>query len=451
MPFANRTDAGRQLAQELMDLRGQDVVVLGLPRGGVPVAFEVAQALEAPLDVLVVRKLGLPTHPEVAMGAIGEGGFEVLDQSLIRRAHVTHEQLADVVRREQATLQGRLDQLRPGGARLDLSGRIALVVDDGLATGASASVACQVARHLGAARVVLAIPVAPREALTGFRGADEIVCIDSPSPFWAVGQHYADFSPTSDAEVVDLLQRGRRRPEQPQAHRPGRRPPAGPHHIEREVGIPVPQAGVNLGAYLHVPAHAQGIVVFAHGSGSSRHSSRNQYVAGVLRDAGLGTLLLDLLAPAEELDRSNVFDIPLLASRLEAAVDWLRRTPGTDHLRVGFFGASTGAGAALWAAAEPGVEVEAVVSRGGRPDLAGERLGAVTAPTLLIVGGEDTAVLRMNQDAQARMRCETHLVVVPGAGHLFEEPGTLPAVANLARDWFQHHLTNNQRQKAGSR
>jgi putative phosphoribosyl transferase len=430
MRFTDRADAGRQLAQRLTPLRGSDIIVLGLPRGGVPVAFEVAQALDAPLDVLIVRKLGWPANPEVAMGAIGEGGFEVLDRSLISEGHLTREQVAEVVRREQAILQARLKQLRPGGARLDLTGRTAVIVDDGLATGASASVACQVARHLGANRVVLAIPVAPRQALAGFRGADEIVCLSTPTPFWAVGQQYEDFSPTSDAEVVDLLQRAQ-------------------GGIEHEVTIPVPSDGVTLGAHLDVPANAKGIVVFAHGSGSSRHSSRNQYVAHVLREAGLGTLLLDLLAATEEHDRAKVFDIPLLAGRLVAAVKWLSTNPETDGLRVGFFGASTGAGAALWAASTPGVEVDAVVSRGGRPDLADGRLGHVGAPTLLIVGSADPAVLRMNQEAQARMRCETQLAVVPGAGHLFEEPGALPAVATMARDWFQHHLVTDHGRAAG--
>lgn len=447
MRFVNRSDAGRQLAQSLTHLRDSEVVVLGLPRGGVPVAFEVAKALDAPLDVLIVRKIGLPSNPEVAMGAIGEGGFEVFDKSLIQTAHVTDLQISEVVRHEQETLNQRLKQLRPNGGGLDLTGRTAVIVDDGMATGASASVACQVARHLGAAKVVLAIPVAPHQALASFRGADEIVCLATPSPFWAVGQHYQDFSPTSDAEVVDLLQRSGRRL--------GQRPPPGAASqdaqtgVEQEVSIPVPQTGVTLGAHLHVPAHAHGIVVFAHGSGSSRHSSRNQYVAGVLREAGLGTLLLDLLAAEEEHDRAKVFDIPLLANRLTTAVEWLHRTPATAHLRVGFFGASTGAGAALWAAAEPGLDVAAVVSRGGRPDLAAERLGAVTAPTLLIVGGADPAVLQLNQDARARLRCENRLVVIPGAGHLFEEPGTLPAVATQARDWFQHHLTAGHSSAAG--
>ena len=174
--------------------------------------------------------------------------------------------------------------------------------------------------------------------------------------------------------------------------------------------------------------------------GSSRHSTRNRYVAGVLNDAGLGTLLFDLLTPEEELDRANVFDIGLLARRLAEVTGWLRAQPRAAQAAVGYFGASTGAAAALRAAAEPGAGIAAVVSRGGRPDLARPRLAAVTAPTLLIVGGRDEVVLDLNRRAQAELRCENDLAVVPGATHLFEEPGTLEAAAALARDWFISHF-----------
>jgi putative phosphoribosyl transferase len=195
---------------------------------------------------------------------------------------------------------------------------------------------------------------------------------------------------------------------------------------------------------LSLPGRCVGVVAFAHGSGSSRHSPRNRQVAERLNQAGLGTLLLDLLTVEEErLDlrtRELRFDIPLLAQRLGAALDWLGEQQATAHLRIGCFGASTGAAAALFAAAERGDRVGAVVSRGGRPDLAGERLAFVTAPTLLIVGGADPVVLELNRRAQAAMRCETRLEIVPGATHLFEEPGALERVADLASDWFLSHI-----------
>ena len=208
----------------------------------------------------------------------------------------------------------------------------------------------------------------------------------------------------------------------------------------RDDEVELPAGAVRLAGHLAVPEGASGCVVFAHGSGSSRNSPRNRFVAGVLQDAGLATLLFDLLSPAEERDRANVFAIDLLADRLTAGVAWARTQPECRALPVGLFGASTGAAAALWVAAEPDAEVAAVVSRGGRPDLAGSRLADVRAATLLIVGGRDDVVLGLNEAAAERLTGEHRIDVVPGATHLFEEPGTLEAAADLARDWFVAHL-----------
>ena len=195
-----------------------------------------------------------------------------------------------------------------------------------------------------------------------------------------------------------------------------------------------------MAGHLTLPNGATGIVLFAHGSGSSRHSARNLLVARALNRAGLGTLLFDLLTPAEEPDRNKVFDIELLAERLAAATRGLRGEEEAGDRRIGYFGASTGAAAALWAASSSETRVSAVVSRGGRPDLAGPRLAEVRAPTLLIVGSEDHTVLELNRQAAAQLRCETALTIVAGATHLFEERGTLARAAELARDWFRQHL-----------
>jgi alpha-beta hydrolase superfamily lysophospholipase len=194
---------------------------------------------------------------------------------------------------------------------------------------------------------------------------------------------------------------------------------------------------------LEVPYAAAGVVLFAHGSGSSRLSPRNNHVAHVLRDAGIGTLLLDLLTPDEDRQAHNRFDITLLTSRLRTAAAWLGTQEATTALPLGLFGASTGAAAALQLAADPAVPVAAVVSRGGRPDLAGlDALRAVEAPTLLIVGGADTPVIGLNEQAYAELGCVKRLAIVPGATHLFEEPGTLDEVARLAADWFAGYFTN---------
>lgn len=203
--FADRIDAGRRLARVLEPLRGDDVVVLGLPRGGVPVAFEVARALGAPLDVIVVRKLGVPFQPELAMGAIGENGARVLDAEVLARSGVTETQLRAVERRERTVLETRATRLRRGRGRVDLPGRTAVIVDDGIATGSTARVACQVARQLGASRVVVAVPVAPREAIDDVTEADTVVSVSIPDRFVAVGAHYRDFTPTSEDEVIALL------------------------------------------------------------------------------------------------------------------------------------------------------------------------------------------------------------------------------------------------------
>jgi putative phosphoribosyl transferase len=432
--FADRTDAGRQLAARLVHMPDEDLVVLGLPRGGVPVAFEVASALGAPLDVIIVRKLGAPGQPELAMGAIGEDGVRILNQEVMRAARVTTADLRRIEAAERAELARRARELRGHEQRMSLERRTALIVDDGIATGSTARAACTVARAHGAARVIVAAPIASPQSVAELRDvADEVVVLSAPESFRAVGQFYDDFSQTSDDEVVRLLRR---------AHTTfganGVGIAGGRSRVDEEVAV---DAGrVRLPGHLVVPDDARGVVVFAHGSASSRHSTRNQLVADVLDRAGLGTLLFDLLTPEEARDRDNVFDVALLAARLVDATHSLRDMPIATGTAVGYFGASTGAAAALWASTDPAVQVDAVVSRGGRPDLAGPRLAAVRAPTLLIVGGEDTAVLELNRGARAQMHCETALRIVPGATHLFAEPGALATAAELARAWFLGHL-----------
>jgi putative phosphoribosyl transferase len=284
-------------------------------------------------------------------------------------------------------------------------------------------------RHFGAAHVTLAVPVGSLEAVERLSAmADDVVCLETPEPFYAVGQHYGVFDQVSDDEVIAILQ----------AHPRSRERAVDVARIDEDVTITCD--GLRLPGRLSVPDGACGIVLFAHGSGSGRFSPRNSAVAQVLQGAGLGTLLFDLLSADEADVRTNVFDIEMLADRLVQATLWLRSRDDVGTLPLGYFGASTGAAAALVAAAQCPEDVAAVVSRGGRPDLAGEWLGKVQSPTLLVVGGQDFAVIDLNREAQRHLRCTNLLEVVPGATHLFEEPGTLAQAARLAQSWFLAYL-----------
>lgn len=422
MLFRDRRDAGRRLAARLRDYAGRpDVLILALPRGGVPVGYEVARALGAPLDIFVVRKLGVPGHEELAMGALASGGTRVLNRETLELFRIPREELERVTAAERRELERRERSYRGDRPPQPVEGKTVVLVDDGLATGASMEAAVRALRQRNPARIVVAVPTAPADTCEALRAiADEVVCVSTPEPFYAVGRWYEDFTQTGDEEVRRLLD-------------------------EAASSVRIPAGGVEVAGDLIVPPGARGIVVFAHGSGSSRHSPRNRYVAEVLREAGLGTLLMDLLTPEEEREDQWTgrfrFDVELLASRLVAATDWLAGRAHTRELRVGYFGASTGAAAALLAAADRPERVGAIVSRGGRPDLAGPALGRVRAPTLLIVGSLDRSVIELNRRALAQLAAPADLVIVPGASHLFEEPGTLEEVARLAADWFTRHLT----------
>lgn len=438
MLFVDRADAGRHLAQRLRHLRGADVVVLGLPRGGVPVAFELAGELHAPLDVIMVRKLGVPFQPEYGFGAIGEGGVRIVDDYVVRQTRLADAQISEVETRERVLLDRRVIRLRRDHPPLSLAGRTVIIVDDGIATGSTARAACLVARARGARRVIYATPVGSVAGTAALRrDADEVVCVHTPPRFFAIGEWYGDFSQVTDEEVAMLLDKAAASLAGPGS--------AVPDPAEVVLNI----AGARLSGSLAIPDRAAGLVVFAHGSGSSRHSPRNRFVAEALNRAGLGTLLVDLLTGDEELSHAYVFNVTLLAARLAGITGWLHGQPVTAAIPLGYFGASTGAAAALWAAAaSPALPVAAIVSRGGRPDLAGARLAQVHAPTLLIVGGEDSLVLDLNLRAHAQLTCESRLEVIPGATHLFEEPGALERVADLARDWFARHFAQSGPVKA---
>jgi putative phosphoribosyl transferase len=455
-PFADRADAGRVLAEELSEYRDRpDVIVLGLPRGGVPVAYEVACALRAPLDVFLVRKLGAPGQEELAMGAIASGGVVVVNEEVIDALEISHEDLRAEVETESRELERRETIYRGGRPLTPVRGKTVILIDDGLATGSTMRAAVAALRRHEPSQVVVAVPVGASSTCAEFEGiADRCICAITPEHFRSVGLWYDDFDQTDDDEVCELLlhaasRQAEGRMDQPSPHKEKSQASgdgigsASLQTPERAVlvhDVAIDAGGRTLHGTLGLPHQGPAIVLFAHGSGSGRKSPRNQYVAQVLQNAGLGTLLIDLLEEEEASDRSKVFDIPLLASRLQAAAAWLASQPETAGLRLGYFGASTGAGAALVAAAQAPDSIGAIVSRGGRPDLAKDALPRVTAPCLLIVGGDDRQVLELNRQAYERLTCLRRVVVVPGATHLFPEPGALEEVAQRATEWFLQHL-----------
>ncbi|HSU19775.1 MAG TPA: phosphoribosyltransferase family protein, partial [Acidobacteriaceae bacterium] len=430
--FADRSDAGRQLAEQLRAYADDDVLVLGIPRGGVPVAYEVASALHAPLDVFLSRKLGVPGNEELAFGAVAAGDGRFLDEQIIHAARISPEQVEQITHETRRTLDDRARLFRRDRPPLSVAGRTVILIDDGIATGSSIYAAVRALREIKPRKLVIAVPVVPRSTQQRLaREVDDFVAVYAPDDFYAVGQFYRDFRQTTDEEVIDLLARSTASQE-PIA--------SGSHELS------IPMGAMSLQGILTIPESPKGIVIFAHGSGSSRNSPRNRYVADVLNHRGVATLLFDLLTAEEEtLDQSTGalrFDIHLLSERLVEVTNWVRTLEGLERLPLGYFGASTGAAASLMAADQLADEVRAIVSRGGRPDLAGDSLQRVHAPTLLIVGGSDTHVLTLNQQALARLASQDkRLAVVPGATHLFEERGALEQVAQLAADWFTQHLT----------
>ncbi len=431
--FSDRRDAGRQLAARLVTLDPVRPIIYALPRGGIPVALEIASALHAPLDLILVRKIGAPGASEVALGAIVDGASPeiVVNEDVRRLSGADEVYLERAKQRELAELKRRRAVYLGDRVQVDPTGHTAIIVDDGLATGATAKAALSAAKSRGAAKVILAIPVAPAETLAEMRQhADTVVCLHPAKSFHGVGSFYQDFHQLTDEEAIGLLRQGWAEVD-----------PAAISSMKRQIAVPP----LGLVGDLSVPADPRGIILFAHGSGSSRLSPRNAAVAESLNAKGFATLLLDLLTVNEARDRRNVFDIPLLAERLLEAVIWIGAEPDIADLPLGLFGASTGAGAAMLAAAELRDRVAAVVSRGGRPDLAAPRLPEVEAPTLLIVGGDDQQVLELNRRALAALACEKLLKIVPNATHLFEEPGTLETVTDMASAWFQHYLVLSSR------
>jgi putative phosphoribosyl transferase len=432
MIFNNRQEAGRLLASHLHNYKEQkNTIVLGLARGGFVVAFELAQALLLPLNVVVPRKIGAPGMPELAIGSIMETGEVVYNDSIIHTLGISQEYIHQEIKKEQATIQKRLALYRQHAPLPNLKNQTVILVDDGVATGATMLVVVKAMRQAQAHQVIVAIPVASDDALEMIEEvADEVYCIYHQENFGGVGFYYRNFSQTEDGEVIKLLEKANKQIRERSS-------------LEQAIQISIDP--IRIEGILSIPKDAQALILFAHGSGSSRFSPRNQFVAKLLNEKKLATLLIDLLTNEEELidqyTRQFRFDIERLTKRLLSVTNWLSKNADTQHLAIGYFGSSTGAASALMAAAEKETKVFAIVSRGGRPDLALAYLKQVQSPTLLIVGGLDKEVIELNRQAYSELSCEKKLEIIPHATHLFEETGALEEVARLAAEWFLTHLT----------
>ncbi len=460
--FTDRAEAGELLADRLGAL-DPNTVVVAIPRGGVPVAAAVARRFGIALDVAIVRKLGAPGRRELAIGAVGEGGITVISEQMTRQFGVSADQLRDLERHERAEVQQREYQIRSVLPPIGLTGRSVVIVDDGVATGSTLLAACRVVRAHAPSRITVAVPVAPPGWKLGFGdAADAYLSCYTPEDFMAVGQWYRDFPAVADAEMLRDLTEARatmgspgdlvmsaemERPEHPGNPDVAGNPvavlghgSAAEYDLDIEITIKAEHAGTDgepLIGWLNVPAGATGVVVFVHGSGSGRMSPRNHSVAEVFHRHGIGTVLVDLLSMTEQADAERSFDIALLADRTAAICAHLRSTE-VGHLPIALFGGSTGAAAALRATADDPA-ITTVVSRGGRVDLAADQLRDLAQPVLMIVGGHDEWVLTINQKAMDALPDGSDLVVVPGASHLFSEPGALERVANTAANWFLGH------------
>lgn len=432
--YRDRHHAGVVLARELSHYSGANALVVAIPHGGVPVGAAVARALAAELDILVVHKLGVPGHPYIAAGALASSGAANINHRAIGSLGLSSVALEQALEKERIELEQRERELHGGRPARSVVGRTVIVVDDGIATGVTLRTAITALRARGASQVVVAVPVAPARALEELRReADQVVCPLVAAPFFTIGQSFEDFSRVSPSFVKQLLEEHEASVESVRLSVPA---------TSRD--LPIAVGDVRIAGTLTVPHQARGLVVFLHGSGSNRFSPRNAFVARALERAGFATLLVDLLTAEEQAIDGETqelrHDVSLSAARAVAILDWLEHEPTLRALPLGLFGASSGAAAALIAAARRPKRVAAIVSRGGRPDLAEQVLPEVSAPVLMLVGADDHAVLELNRAAALRLNATHRLELVSGAGHLFEGPGSIEQAAELGTRFFRERL-----------
>jgi putative phosphoribosyl transferase len=434
--FSDRAHAGAALGDALATGIGGPGIVLGVPRGGIPVALEVARRLGWPMDVMIARKLGVPGLEEVAFGSVAEGLHGDVADPVAAYLGMSGTLERRIIGRERAELERRIALYRGTRQAPNVTGKTVVLVDDGLASGTTIRAAVRSLRRRRPSRIVVAVPVANAEVTAAVqRDADGLVALHSPAPFGMVSDWYDGFDQVTDREV--LLALGRSAEPLP-ASDDGRQP-------ERAQRISL-GAGTSLDADLGVPGATapRGLVILVHGGGSSRMSYRNRFLAGCLREAGWATLRLDLLTPDEQAheltDGHHRFDIDLVTQRLSGALEWAMNTNVPGVHRIVLFGASTGAAAAVRVAATAPDRVASVMSRAGRVDLAGTHLTQLKAPLLMMVGTRDEFTIRANRVALKSVHGDVHFRLVMRAGHTFEEPGAIGRVERIARRWLDRRF-----------
>ena len=446
MDFHDRTDAGQQLVGQLERFRGSDAVVLAVPSGGVVVGTEVAKGLDLRMDVIVVREVRLVRDPSLVVAVVAEGAEQIIDDDAVDAVEASRSELWAALTSERSEIARRVELYRLRRFHVDLHGFIAIVVLDVLDEPLLAALACRVARLRGASRVVLAAPIGTADIYTDLQEhADEITLLESPEEVGDAEAHFQRFGPVADSIVLDHLDASVERDGEPD-------PPLTSVDHASDLRIePVVMLcdGAALRGIVMLPHSATGVVVFVHGSGSDAGSPRDELVATSLAEVGIASVRFDLLTEFERYRKLEI-DSRAMVDRLSGAIAWVRRQVDLRGLPLGLNGANSGIIGVLALAAEPGADIVAIVSRGGRPDELATSIHDVITPALFIVGGADESILEANRATALLIDAPSEISVIPGASHRFVEPGALEMVADITRDWFFSWMVRKHESGAGS-
>src|SRR5579875_630976 len=422
--YADRHDAGRRLGALLADRRFEDPLVVGIARGGMPVAAEVAHALGAPLDIVIVRKIGAPWNRDLAIGAVAEGDLVMVDERAVAELGLCAQEVDEAVARALEELARTIDRLREGRPRIGVRGRSVILVDDGLATGRIAQAAIRALRERGALHITLALPVGAPESVQALADSvDEALCAATPQHLRAIGDWYADFRATSDEEMLALL--------------------AGHSGAAARSALISSEPGISAHGDLIVPwsAPGHGVIVFAPSGPSHAEAQLTAELAGVLERSGFGTLSLDwpqIDSPSRG-ERSE--DVQITAQLMRAATDWLRSQPESARLPIGYVGGGAGAAGALVAAAQLRSALGALVALAPRLELTGGAIALLEAPTLLVVPEQDRELLAICHAAREAMQCESRIALLPGRSPLALDRRARESLAPIVTDWLARHIS----------